>query len=192
MLNHGAYLEQVPIQALMHDLSVAINATKQYKPRVDADSLQNLWCMKSFDGFRNRIQYLVRRKRGQWAAIIKKEFTKLFLPSVPIKPRPSKRVDTDMELIDVDDDDEDVYEESSALSREETFRIGLLFMTDRVRSANGTNQLRLNSTARYVATVLLPSMPLTLICSETQPWTGPAAICTCILSAKWPTRLKYL
>jgi hypothetical protein len=148
MLNHGAYLEQVPLPTLMLELSIAINACKQFKPRIDADSLHTLWSTKSFPGFRNRIQYLVRRKRGQWAAIIKKEFTKLFLPSVTVKSRPSKRMDLELELIDVDDED-DVYEDSNSLSREETFRIGLLFMTDRVRSPNGSNQLRLSSTARY-------------------------------------------
>ena len=144
MLHKSPYLENVPLPEIMEDLCSAINGTKQFKPVIQASALTTLWNMKQYDGFRNRVQFLIRRKRGQWAALIKKEFIDLFLPSVEVKQRKRKRDD----FIEIVDDE--IFDcDSSALSREERFNIGVGFMIDRVRSVNGTVTLRVNNTPRF-------------------------------------------
>ena len=152
MIHKSSYLEIVPLGELMEDLCGAINSTRQFKPNIDVPALTSLWNMKTYDGLRNRVQYLVRRKRGQWAALIKKEFIHLFLPTLDLKGFGQRANDLETHDDDIIDCD------SSSLSRDERFQIGLGFMIDRVRASNGTSTLRLSKTPRCVVSCLFAKL----------------------------------
>ena len=172
MVTKSLYLEQVPVTELMEELCAAINATRLYKPIIPARDLLTMWAIKADDGLRARIQYLARRKRGQWAHIIKTQFAHLFLPSVRQKKTKSKQVkgrQTSEEFTeDIDGSD------TGALNRTERFNVGMKYLIDRSIASNGTSVLSLSKKRRrYIMRLLFCTYELMIgpRDSDSEDWT---------------------
>jgi hypothetical protein len=149
MISGSAYLEQT-LELVMKNLAAAINQTRDYKPSLTPEDVRSLWWNKKEKGLRSRVQRLARRKRGQWAALVKFYFEDIFIPHKRHKKRSRTRQDVDVEEDVSDPGGSD--ESDEGLTRSERFKEGMKYLIDRSSLPNGTSALSLSTRRRPAVT----------------------------------------